>query len=118
MAQPFDNSRIMEEKLAVAALAALAQEARLRVFRQLVGAGPSGATPGSLLERLDIAPTTLSFHLKTLANADLIAPERAGRQLVYRVRFDTMRALMDYLTAHCCAGAPCDAVDAICSTPC
>lgn len=97
----------MNEKSAVAALAALAQEARLRVFRALVGAGPEGMTPGALSAMLDIPSSTLSFHLKELAHADLVVVERDGRNLFYRPAIGRMSDLLDYLTAHCCDGRPC-----------
>jgi ArsR family transcriptional regulator, arsenate/arsenite/antimonite-responsive transcriptional repressor len=97
----------MEEKTAVAALAALSQPVRLRVFRALVGAGHTGMTPGTLAAMLDTAATTLSFHLKELTHADLISQERDGRNLIYRVNFDRMRELLGFLTEHCCQGEPC-----------
>ncbi len=103
----FDKTRNMNEKAAVTALAALAQEARLRVFRALVGAGPAGMTPGALAALLDIPPSTLSFHLKELVHAGLVDAERDGRHLHYRPAFERMNALLDYLTAHCCMGQPC-----------
>ena len=98
----------MEEKQAVASLAALAHPILLRVVRALVGAGPEGMNPGALGLMLDVASSTLSFHLKELAHAGLVAQERAGRNLVYRAALDHMGALMDYLTAHCCLGAGCE----------
>lgn len=91
----------------VQALAALAQESRLRVFRMLVVAGPSGATPGQISESLAIAPTALSFHLKELTRAGLLTQERDGRYLIYRTHIDTMNALLKFLTAECCHGLPC-----------
>jgi DNA-binding transcriptional ArsR family regulator len=97
----------MNETSAVAALAALAQEARLRVFRALVGAGPQGMTPGALSAMLDIPSSTLSFHLKELVHAGLVAAERDGRHLHYRPALGRMNDLLDYLTAHCCMGQPC-----------
>jgi ArsR family transcriptional regulator len=97
----------MDEKTAVAALAALAQEARLRVFRALVGAGPGGMTPGALSAMLDIPASTLSFHLKELVHAGLVNAERDGRNLHYRPAFDRMNALLGYLTDHCCLGQAC-----------
>ena len=97
---------IMNEKDAVAALAALAQEARLRVFRALVGAGPEGMTPGALSAMLDIPASTLSFHLKELAHAGLVGAERDGRNLIYRPSLDRMDGLLAYLTDHCCQGRP------------
>lgn len=97
----------MNEKAAVLALAALAQDARLRVFRALVGAGPAGMTPGALTAMLDIPASTLSFHLKELVHAQLVQAERDGRHLHYRPALGTMNELLSYLTAHCCMGQPC-----------
>ena len=99
----------MQETDVVRALAALAQEARLRIFRALVVAGPAGLTPGALAQELDVAAATLSFHLKELTNAGLITQERQGRNLIYRAAFATMQALLDYLTQNCCQGAGCEA---------
>jgi len=97
----------MEEKEVVAALAALAQPVRLSAFRYLVVTGPQGVTPGEIAESLDIAPNTLSFHLKELLNAGLISQERVGRNLVYRTDFSRMNAMLSYLTPNCCGGAEC-----------
>lgn len=117
-AQRFDRLRNMNEKAAVAALAALAQEARLRVFRALVGAGPAGMTPTALSAMLDIPASTLSFHLKELVHADLVSAEREGRNLHYRPALKRMNDLLAYLTAHCCQGQPCAPADAIRRTTC
>jgi len=104
----------MDENTAVAALAALAQGMRLRVFRALVGAGPAGMTPGALCATLDVPASTLSFHLKELAQSGLVTQQRDGRHLIYRPSLECMNALLGYLTAHCCQGAP----DAACeATP-
>lgn len=103
----FDDSRNMEEKAAVDSLAALAQSMRLRVFRALVGAGPTGMTPGALSAMLDVPASTLSFHLKELMHAGLVKQQRDGRSLIYRPALEQMTALLDYLTAHCCQGAGC-----------
>jgi ArsR family transcriptional regulator len=97
----------MNEKAAVLALAALAQEARLRVFRALIGAAPDGMTPGALSALLDIPASTLSFHLKELVHADLVTVERDGRNLHYRPAVARMNALLGYLTDHCCEGGAC-----------
>ncbi|WP_119155091.1 ArsR/SmtB family transcription factor [Caldimonas tepidiphila] len=97
----------MEEKDVVKALAALAQQARLQMFRALVVAGPEGLTPGVLAQRLGVPATTLSFHLKELANAGLITQERDGRRLIYRAEFERMNALLGYLTENCCEGTSC-----------
>jgi DNA-binding transcriptional ArsR family regulator len=108
----------MDEKLAVTALAALAQGMRLRVFRALVGAGPAGLTPGVLAATLGVSASTLSFHLKELANAGLVTQQRLGRHLVYRPELAHMNELLDYLAAHCCGGEPCEAVPAPRCTDC
>jgi DNA-binding transcriptional ArsR family regulator len=97
----------MKEIEAVAALAALAQAARLRVFRALVGAAPEGLTPSALSATLDIPPSTLSFHLKELVHADLVSVERDGRSLIYRPAIRRMNDLLGYLTDHCCQGRSC-----------
>ena len=97
----------MEEKAAVAALAALAQAMRLRVFRALVGAAPRGMTPGALAATLDLPASTLSFHLKALMHAGLVTQQREGRNLHYRPDIARMNELLGYLTAHCCQGADC-----------
>ena len=97
----------MNEKAAVSALAALAQEARLRIFRALIGAGPEGLTPSSLVAMLGLTGSNLSFHLKELVHADLITVEREGRQLFYRPHLGHMNGLVDYLVDHCCQGKDC-----------
>jgi ArsR family transcriptional regulator len=105
--QHFCKTRNMNEKAAVVALAALAQEARLRVFRSLIGAAPHGMTPGALSALLDIPASTLSFHLKELVHAGLVTVERDGRNLHYRPAVAHMNALLGYLTDHCCQGSSC-----------
>jgi DNA-binding transcriptional ArsR family regulator len=97
----------MNEKSAVVALAALAQGARLRTFRALVGAGPEGLTPSALSAMLDIPSSTLSFHLKELMHADLVNAERDGRNLHYRPALERMNELIAYLTDHCCMAKTC-----------
>lgn len=97
----------MEESIAVQSLAALAQPMRLRIFRALIGAAPDGMTPGTLAATLDVAASTLSFHLKELTHAGLVTQERDGRNLIYRPSITRMTALLDYLTAHCCQGVAC-----------
>jgi DNA-binding transcriptional ArsR family regulator len=108
----------MEEKDAVASLAALAQGMRLRVFRALVGAGPVGMTPGALSATLDVPASTLSFHLKELTRAGLVSQERDGRNLIYRPAIDQMNALLAYLTDHCCQGSECGLTKAHGCTSC
>ena len=99
----------MDEKTAVAALAAIAQGMRLRIFRALVGAGPQGLTPGTLSAMLDVPASTLSFHLKELMHANLVTQQRDGRSLIYRPALAQMDALLQYLSAHCCGGVACTA---------
>ena len=107
----------MDEKSAVASLAALAQGMRLRVFRALVGAGPQGMTPGVLAATLGVPASTLSFHLKGLMHAGLVSQQRDGRNLIYRPSIVQMNDLLSYLTAHCCQGMACDTTAAPdCST--
>ena len=104
----------MEETDVVKALAALAQPVRLQVFRALVVAGPRGMTPSTMAEGLGIPPSSLSFHLKELANAGLVTQERASRNLVYRASFAQMNDLLAYLTRNCCEGAECGVGAAAC----
>ena len=105
--QLFNYIRIMEEQDIINALAALAQEVRLRLFRALVVAGSAGLTPGAISEQLTVPATTLSFHLKELIHAGLISQERQGRNLIYRASFATMNDLLAYLTENCCQGQAC-----------
>jgi len=94
----------MEKQLAVAALAALAQETRLDVFRLLVRAGAEGLPAGQIGEQLGIPSATLSFHLKELRAAGLLVCERAGRSRIYRPDFEAMGELLGFLTENCCSG--------------
>ena len=108
----------MDEEVVVKSLGALAQPYRLRLFRALVVAGRQGLTPGALADELGIGATTLSFHLKELANAGLISQERNGRYLIYRAAFDRMNGLLAYLTAHCCQGETCSDTPALACATC
>ena len=92
---------------AVRALAALAHDARLAVFKLLVQAGPGGLPAGVLAEQLAVAPSALSFHLKELTHAGLLVQRPDGRKLIYSANFSTMNGLMAHLTDNCCQGAPC-----------
>ena len=102
----------MEKVDLIAALAALAQENRLDVFRLLVQAGPNGLPAGQVAVALGLAPNTLSFHFDRLRNAGLVTVRRQGRSMIYTARFDTMRGLVKYLTENCCIDA-----DPGCSAP-
>jgi DNA-binding transcriptional ArsR family regulator len=96
----------METKTAVTALAALAQETRLSIFRLLVQAGPGGMAAGNIGETLEVPPATLSFHLKELVHADMVSSRPQGRFIYYSVDFEQMAALMTFLTQNCCQGMP------------
>ncbi len=96
----------MEKIDALAALAALAQDNRLDTFRLLVRAGPDGLPAGRVAAALGLPPNTLSFHFDRLRQAGLVTVRRAGRSMIYAARFDTMRALLGYLTENCCEGPP------------
>lgn len=96
----------MENKEAVAALAALAQESRLAVFRLLVRNAPEGLTAGVIGEQLDVPAPTLSFHLKALAQAGLVRTEQEGRYVRYRAEIAGINALIAFLTEDCCRGNP------------
>lgn len=92
----------MEKSAALAALAALAQETRLDIYRLLVQAGPGGLPAGQIADQLGLASATLAFHLKGLKNAGLIAFTRNGRSLIYAAVYPTMNAVLHYLTENCC----------------
>jgi ArsR family transcriptional regulator len=107
----------MEIKDIIAALAALAQESRLAVFRLLVQTGPEGLAASKIAETLDMPPSSLSFHLKELMHAGLITQTRSGRSLIYAADFGTMNGLLGFLTENCCGGNVCVPVRPIdCST--
>ncbi len=96
----------MELEHAVVALAALAQETRLSIFRLLVEAGPQGAAAGRIGEALAVPAATLSFHLKELSHAGLASSRQDGRFIYYSADFERMAALMTFLTRNCCQGMP------------
>ena len=91
-------------KQAVDALAALAQQTRLSVFRLLVEAGPEGLSAGRIGDALELAPATLSFHLAHLARTGLVRGRAEGRFVIYRADFQNMNQLVGYLTENCCGG--------------
>jgi ArsR family transcriptional regulator len=97
----------METKNVIAALAALAQESRLAVFRALVQAGPSGMAATKISEQVGIPPSSLSFHLKEMTHADLVTSRQDGRFVIYAANFKTMNGLIGFLTKNCCGGSPC-----------
>lgn len=100
----------MEMDEAIQALAALAQDTRLAIFRALVRAHApdavsGGLAAGEIASALDVAPATLSFHLKELANAGLVVARREGRSIIYKADLGTMRDLAGFLLEDCCQGA-------------
>jgi ArsR family transcriptional regulator len=108
---------VLDEKHAIAALGALAQETRLALFRLLVTCGPVGLPAGVIAERLGVQPSSLSFHLAQLVHAGLITQRRLSRQLIYSAEYGAMNALLAYLTENCCGQATacvtaCNPVDA------
>src|ERR1700754_619596 len=94
----------MEKIDAAASLASLAQDNRLDVFRLLVQAGPEGLPAGKVAEVLELAPNTLTFHFDRLRQAGLVTVRRDGRSMIYAARFETMNALLGFLTENCCQG--------------
>ncbi len=91
----------------VDALAALAQESRLKVYRLLVETGPEGLPAGQIGEQLDLPPATLSFHLAHLARTGLVRSRQEGRYIIYSADFQNMNELVGYLTENCCGGRSC-----------
>jgi DNA-binding transcriptional ArsR family regulator len=96
----------MKQKDALAALAALAQDTRLGVFRHLVVAGPDGAPAGDIASALKVAAPTHSFHLKELEQAQLVISRRESRSIIYSANYGRMRALLSFLMEDCCRGRP------------
>lgn len=100
----------MDTKEVLTALSAIAQESRLAIFRLLVQVGPDGMAATKIAEQLDIAPSSLSFHLKELMHAKLITSRSEGRFIIYSTDVVVMNGLVGYLTENCCGGLPCGPV--------
>jgi ArsR family transcriptional regulator len=113
----------MELDIAITRLSAIAQEARLGIFRLLVKAGHEGLAAGDIARTLGIAANTLSAQLLTLSNAGLVRARREGRSIIYAINFEAMRDLLVFLTEDCCGGraemcAPlADVVSRCCDAP-
>lgn len=90
---------------AIAALAALAHEHRLAIYRLLVTHGPEGLPAGVIAHRMDLVPSSLTFHLQNLQRAGLITQRRDGRQIIYAADYAVMNGLVSYLTENCCGDA-------------
>ncbi len=102
----------MDLNSVIKALAALAQEHRLAVYRLLVQAGPDGMSAGILADKIGVPPSSMSFHLAQLANAGLVTQRRQSRSIIYSADYDAMNGVMDYLTENCCGGMSCAAMTA------
>jgi DNA-binding transcriptional ArsR family regulator len=102
----FHNYGKMKTIDALVALAALAQDTRLSVFRHLVTAGPEGASAGEIADAVGVPAPTLSFHLKELEHARLVTSERRSRSIIYAADYERMRALLAFLMEDCCRGRP------------
>jgi ArsR family transcriptional regulator len=105
----------MKTKPMVTALAALAHDSRLAIFRVLVQAGPAGLSAGKIGEAIGVSPSSVSFHMKELAHADMVTSHQEGRFVIYAANFATMNTLLAFLTENCCGGNPCAP---ICSPAC
>ncbi len=108
----------MDTSQALLALSALAQESRLAVFRLLIQCGPEGLAATKIAEHLDIAPSSLSFHLKELSHSGLVTSRQHGRFVIYSADTTAMSDLVGFLTKNCCAGIPCDTSSLAVSTQC
>ena len=100
----------MNTHQAVATLAALAHEHRLRIYRLLIEAGPAGLNAGTIAARLKLLPSSLTFHVQHLHRAGLVTQERNSRQLIYAADFSVMNGLVGFLTENCCSGSECNPV--------
>ena len=110
-----ETSGKFDSASAIAALAALAQEHRLALFRLLVQAGEDGMPAGAIAEALGVPNSSLSFHLGQLNRAGLVRQERQHRSIIYRADYEAMNTLVGYLLENCCTGADC-APEASCTT--
>ncbi|MDK1373468.1 MULTISPECIES: metalloregulator ArsR/SmtB family transcription factor [unclassified Sinorhizobium] len=96
----------MEERQALMSFAALSQETRLGIVRTLVVAGPAGMAAGAIAETMGVSPSNVSFHLKELERAGLIAQRREARSIVYTASYDALSGLVKFLMEDCCVGHP------------
>lgn len=94
----------MNAKQVVTALGAIAHDHRLAVYRLLVERGPDGLPAGEIAERLEMPPSSLTFHLQQMLHAGLVSQRRLGRQLIYAADYAAMNSLVGYLTENCCGG--------------
>ena len=108
----------MDERQALAAFAALSQPTRLRILRLLVVAGPEGLAAGVIAERAGVSASNVSFHLKELGRAGLLAARRESRSVLYSVDFAALDALVRFLTEDCCAGRPAECAAGLAGPAC
>jgi ArsR family transcriptional regulator len=104
----------MKKEKIIAALAALAQESRLDVFRMLVQTGPDGMPAGEIGARLGVPSPTLSFHLNHLRHAGLVTCRRDSRSIIYSADYKAMNDLISYLMENCCRGNAEQCAPAVC----
>ena len=104
----------METSTVLQSLAALAQPSRLAIFRLLIQLGPDGLAASRIAERLEIAPSALSFHMKELVHSGLVNGRQEGRYVIYSANVDAINALVLFLTENCCGGQSCGVVQACC----
>jgi ArsR family transcriptional regulator, arsenate/arsenite/antimonite-responsive transcriptional repressor len=103
----YDIVRIMKIDDAAARLEALGNSTRLRIYRALVRAGEGGLSVGKLQTKLDLAGSTLSYHLKGLLTVGLVIQERQATTLICRANYEIMHGLVGFLVDECCADAAC-----------
>lgn len=108
----------MDERQALIAFGALAQETRLRLLRMLVVAGPEGLAAGVLAERAEVSASNVSFHLKEMERAGLVATRRESRSIIYRAEYDALSGLIRFLMEDCCSGRPEICAPALAATCC
>lgn len=94
----------MESPQIILALAALAQQTRLDVFRLLVKHEPEGLPAGEIARRLAVPQNTMSSHLGVLARAGLVRTERRSRSIIYRANLEAVQRLVTFLLHDCCGG--------------
>src|ERR1051325_7253498 len=95
----------------VTALAALAHEHRLNIYRLLIERGPEGLSAGAIGEQVGLQPSSLTFHLQALHRVGLVTQIRVSRQLIYRADLTVMNGLVGFLTDKCCSTASADCSD-------
>lgn len=102
-----ETSARIDSASALTALAALAQEHRLALFRLLVQAGDEGLPAGAIAEALGVPNSSLSFHLAQLSRAGLVRQQRQHRSIIYSADYQAMNALVGYLLENCCGRGTC-----------